>query len=74
MAEGSRRVNATLRRWRSRLGASPLRLHDCPARRAPYLANRRPSGKYLMEYFYYAGGLAAMIEGMRGILDIDVLT
>ena len=40
----------------------------------PYLVNMRPSGKYLMEDFYYAGGLAAMLEGMRALLDVDQMT
>jgi dihydroxy-acid dehydratase len=34
----------------------------------------RPSGKYLMEDFYYAGGLSALLEGMRDLLDLDVPT
>ena len=42
--------------------------------RTPYLVNMRPSGKYLMEDFYYAGGLAAMLEGMRKLLDVDQMT
>ena len=42
--------------------------------RTPYLVNMRPSGKYLMEDFYYAGGLAAMLEGMRALLDVDQMT
>jgi dihydroxy-acid dehydratase len=31
------------------------------SRRVPWLANVRPSGKYLMEDFYYAGGLPALL-------------
>jgi dihydroxy-acid dehydratase len=42
--------------------------------RTPYLVNMRPSGKYLMEDFYYAGGLAGMLEGMRHLLDVGELT
>jgi dihydroxy-acid dehydratase len=42
--------------------------------RTPYLVNMRPSGKYLMEDFYYAGGLAGMLEGMRKLLDLGELT
>jgi dihydroxy-acid dehydratase len=34
---------------------------DAIARRVPWLANVRPSGKYLMEDFYYAGGLPALL-------------
>ena len=43
-------------------------------RRTPYLVNMRPSGKYLMEDFYYAGGLVGLLEGMRSLLDTDALT
>ena len=32
---------------------------DALARRTPLLANIRPSGDFLMEDFYYAGGLRA---------------
>src|SRR3989449_7809362 len=32
------------------------------SKKTPLLANLRPSGKYLMEDFYYAGGLAAPLE------------
>ena len=31
------------------------------SRRVPWLANIRPSGEYLMEDFYYAGGLPALL-------------
>jgi dihydroxy-acid dehydratase len=31
------------------------------SRRVPWLANVRPSGKYLMEDFYYAGGVQALL-------------
>jgi dihydroxy-acid dehydratase len=43
-------------------------------RQTPYLVNMRPSGKYLMEDFYYAGGLVGLLEGMRSLLDTDTLT
>jgi len=41
----------------------PLTLDDFDAisRRVPWLANIRPSGAYLMEDFYYAGGLPALL-------------
>ena len=41
----------------------PLTLDDFDAisRRVPWLANIRPSGEYLMEDFYYAGGLPALL-------------
>ena len=34
--------------------------------RVPLLANMRPSGKYLMEDFYYAGGLRALLAELQG--------
>ena len=34
---------------------------DAIARRVPWLANVRPSGKYLMDDFYVAGGLPALL-------------
>ncbi len=36
----------------------------------PYLANLRPAGKYLMEDFYYAGGLGALLQGMHRLLNL----
>src|SRR5260221_1274575 len=52
----------------------PLERFEEIGQKTPYLVNMRPSGKYLMEDFYYAGGLSAMLEGMRKLLDIDELT
>jgi len=44
------------------------------SREVPVLANVRPSGRYLMEDFYYAGGLRAMMQSMRSLLDLNCLT
>jgi dihydroxy-acid dehydratase len=52
----------------------PLERFEKIGQKTPYLVNMRPSGKYLMEDFYYAGGLSAMLEGMRKLLDVDELT
>ena len=38
------------------------------------LANIRPSGKFLMEDFYYAGGLPALMAEMTDLLHLDCLT
>jgi dihydroxy-acid dehydratase len=40
---------------------------DATSRRVPVLANIRPSGEYLMEDFYYAGGLRALLSVLNGI-------
>ena len=40
----------------------------------PVLANIRPSGEFLMEDFYYAGGLRALMAEITDLLDLDCLT
>lgn len=45
------------------------------SRKIPVIANVRPSGdKYLMEDFYYAGGLRALMSELKEHLDLNVLT
>ena len=44
------------------------------SREIPVLANIRPSGKYLMEDFFYAGGLRALMLALRDRLDLSCLT
>ena len=44
------------------------------SRKTPMLANLRPSGKYLMEDFYYAGGLPALLRVLAPQLDSSCLT
>jgi dihydroxy-acid dehydratase len=44
------------------------------AQEVPVLANVRPSGKYLMEDFYYAGGILGLMSRLKGLLDLGVLT
>ena len=40
----------------------------------PLLVNLMPSGKYLMEDFFYAGGLPAVIKELEGSLHASALT
>ncbi|MGB3436202.1 L-arabinonate dehydratase [Achromobacter sp.] len=47
---------------------------DHLARTTPVLANLRPAGKYLMEDFYYAGGLRAMLVQLGDLLDTSQRT
>lgn len=61
----------------SRRAGHPVSLADFDAasRRVPVIANIRPSGDtYLMEDFFYAGGLRAMLERIRCHLKTDALT
>ena len=44
------------------------------SRKVPLLTNLRPSGKWLMEDFYYAGGLRALMGEMGALLDLSQRT
>jgi L-arabonate dehydrase len=55
-------VPLTLEDW-DRLGSS-----------LPCLVNLQPSGKYLMEDFFYAGGLPAVMKEIAHLLDRNALT
>lgn len=58
-----------------RLGIDlPLERFDNISRKTPWLANIRPSGKYLMEDFYFAGGLHGMLNEIRDLLHLDCMT
>jgi len=47
---------------------------DRLGRGVPCLVNLMPSGKYLMEDFFYAGGLPAVIEDLGDLIHRDALT
>lgn len=48
---------------------------DRLSREVPVIANVRPSGeKYLMEDFYYAGGMPALMNRLRDHLYLDAMT
>lgn len=47
---------------------------DKIGRAIPLLANLKPSGKYLMEDFFYAGGLPVVIREMKDYLHNDAIT
>jgi dihydroxy-acid dehydratase len=44
------------------------------SRKTPLLANIRPSGAFLMEDFYYAGGLPALLARLSGHLNLHCRT
>ena len=46
------------------------RLH----RGAHYILDLRPAGKWPAEFFYYAGGVPAIMEEIRGVLHLDAMT
>lgn len=47
---------------------------DAISRRVPWLADIRPSGRWLMEDFYYAGGLPALLGELKDLLHTDAVT
>ena len=47
---------------------------DRISRKTPVLANIRPSGEYLMEDFFYAGGLKGLMGQIGDLLHLDCLT
>ncbi|MFD5243789.1 L-arabinonate dehydratase [Amycolatopsis sp. NPDC058340] len=57
-------------------GRIPLSVDDFDAiaRRVPVLANIRPGGDWLMEDFYYAGGLPGLLSRLTDLLHTDRVT
>jgi dihydroxy-acid dehydratase len=51
-----------------------LKKFDEISQRTPMIANLRPSGEYLMEDFYYAGGLRALLKELGEQLHLDCQT
>jgi dihydroxy-acid dehydratase len=51
-----------------------LERFDALSRTTPLLANIRPAGKYLMEDFYYAGGLRALLRQLGDKLATSRIT
>ncbi len=52
----------------------PLSLFDELAESTPWLLSLKPAGEYLMEDFYYAGGLPAVMREIAPLLHLDALT
>lgn len=40
----------------------------------PLLVNLKPAGEYLMEEFYYAGGLPVVLQNLESVIDLDAIT
>lgn len=52
----------------------PLEAFDRISRETPRLANLRPAGEFLMEDFYAAGGLPALLNQITDLLHGDCMT
>ena len=47
---------------------------DTISRRTPFLVNVRPSGQHMMEDFFFAGGVPAVMRELLPLLHRDCLT
>jgi L-arabonate dehydrase len=52
----------------------PLGLFDELCGSTPWLVNLKPAGEHLMEDFYYAGGMPAVMAQIADLLDLGALT
>lgn len=52
----------------------PLEKFDELSKTTPFILNLKPSGQYLMEDFYYSGGVPALMNKISHILDLDATT
>jgi L-arabonate dehydrase len=52
----------------------PLGIFDELCRSTPWLVNLKPAGEHLMEDFYYAGGLPAVMAQLADLLDLGTTT
>jgi dihydroxy-acid dehydratase len=54
--------------------ALDLNRFDAISRRTPVLGDIRPSGRFLMEDFYYAGGIRGLMRRLRDLLHLECPT
>jgi dihydroxy-acid dehydratase len=52
----------------------PLQLFDELSESTPWLVDLKPAGRHLMEDFYYAGGLPAVMSQISDLLHLDAVT
>ncbi|MCZ6872242.1 MAG: dihydroxy-acid dehydratase [bacterium] len=58
-----------------RVGIDLAQTHfDDLSRSTPFILNLKPSGQFLMEDFYYAGGVPALLKELSDLLHLDTLT
>ena len=58
-----------------RLGIDlPLTLFDELSRTTPFILNLKPSGQYLMEDFFYSGGIPALFKEIESLLTLNCPT
>ena len=52
----------------------PLQLFDDLCASTPWLVDLKPAGRFLMEDFFYAGGLPAVMAQIADLLHLDAIT
>ena len=52
----------------------PLQLFDDLCATTPWLVDLKPAGRFLIEDFYYAGGLPAVLAQISDLLHLDAIT
>ena len=52
----------------------PLQLFDDLCASTPWLVDLKPAGRFLMEDFFYAGGLPAVLAQIADLLHLDAIT
>ena len=52
----------------------PLQLFDDLSGSTPWLVDLKPAGRYLMEDFFYAGGLPAVMAQISDLLHLEAIT
>ncbi len=52
----------------------PLSLFDDLSESTPWLLNLKPAGQFMMEDFFYAGGLPALMKELGDLIHLDALT
>jgi L-arabonate dehydrase len=52
----------------------PLQLFDELCASTPWLVDLKPAGRYLMEDFFYAGGVPAVMAQIEDLLDLEAIT
>jgi len=52
----------------------PLQLFDDLCATTPWLVDLKPAGRFLMEDFYYAGGLPSVLAQISDLLHLDAMT
>jgi dihydroxy-acid dehydratase len=52
----------------------PLQVFDELCATTPWLVDLKPAGRHLMEDFYYAGGLPAVLAQITDVLHLDAIT